>query len=149
MADQLHFIDQQLLQCELSPGEEAAVDDFRVWSLQYRQQRHNELGHFPDDLVERSAWQAKKQQLDESMVPEIKSERLLRGRPILQGASGPDCVQQLSANFEPATSCNTGLTQVWEKHQERDRLRELRETLLEGSGTGKFTRKGKHVFALV
>lgn len=100
MADQLHFIDQQLLQCELSPGEEAAVDEFRVWSLQYRQQRHNELGHFPDDMVERSAWQAKKQHLDESMVPEIDSERLLRGPPILQDASSFVCVQQLSANFE-------------------------------------------------
>ena len=99
MADQLHFVDQQLLQCELSPGEEAAVDEFRVWSLQYRQQRHNELGHFPDDLVERSAWQARKQQLDESMVPEIESERLLRGRWILRNASGPvvyNCRQTLN-----------------------------------------------------
>lgn len=79
MADQLHFIDQQLLLCELSPGDEAAVDEFTVWSLQFRQQRHNELGHFPDDMVERSAWQARKQRLDESMEPEIESERLLRG----------------------------------------------------------------------
>ena len=100
MADQLHFLDQRLLQCELSPGEEAAVDEFRVWSLQYRQQRHNELGHFPDDMVERAAWQAKKQQLDESMVPDIESERLLRGGSFLQGVSTPDCVQQLSAYFE-------------------------------------------------
>ena len=92
MSDQLHFIDQQLLQCELSPGEEATVDEFRVWSLQYRQQRHNELGHFPDDMVERSAWQAKKQHLDQSMVPEIESERLLRGDPDLHGAQCPDCV---------------------------------------------------------
>ncbi|KAL3131060.1 hypothetical protein ABBQ38_000376 [Trebouxia sp. C0009 RCD-2024] len=106
MADQLHFIDQQLLLCELSPGDEAAVDEFTVWSLQFRQQRHNELGHFPDDMVERSAWQARKQRLDESMEPEIESERLLRG-----------------------------LTQVWEKHQERERLRELRGHLLEGSSS--------------
>lgn len=105
MADQLHRIDQQLLQCELLPGEEAAIDDFRVWSLQYRQQRHSELGHFPDDMVERSAWQAKKQQLDELMVPEIESERLLRGRLYLQGAASHDWVQHLSADFESEKPC--------------------------------------------
>ena len=97
MADQLHFIDQQLLQCELSPGDEAAVDEFTVWSLQFRQQRHNQLGHFPDDMVERSGWQAKKQRLDESMEPEIESERLLRGDPYLQAAQR---LQRLSDTFE-------------------------------------------------
>lgn len=98
MADQLHFIDEQLLPCELSPGDEAAVDEFRVWSLQLRQQRHKELGHFPDDMVERSAWQAKKQHLDESMEPEIESERLLRGQSYLQGEQA--VAQQLSETFE-------------------------------------------------
>ena len=65
MADQLQHIDQQLMQCELLPGEQAAVDEFIVWSLQLRQQRHNELGPFPGhDMVERSAWKARKQPLD-------------------------------------------------------------------------------------
>jgi len=80
MADQLQHLDEQLLQCELLPGEQAAVDEFRVWILQLRQRRHGELGPFPaDDMVERSAWQARKEQLDAAMEPEIESERLLRG----------------------------------------------------------------------
>ena len=79
MADQLQYIDQQLLQCDLSAGEQATVDEFIVWSLQVRQQRNSELGRFPDDdLVERSAWEARKQQLDESIEAEIESECLLR-----------------------------------------------------------------------
>lgn len=84
VADQLQYANQQLLHCELSPGEQAAVDEFRVWSLQYRQQRHSELGHFPDDMLERTAWQARKQQMDETMEPEIESERLLRGQTHLR-----------------------------------------------------------------
>ncbi|KAL0041929.1 hypothetical protein WJX79_009068 [Trebouxia sp. C0005] len=104
MADQLQHLDEQLLQCELLPGEQAAVDEFRVWILQLRQRRHGELGPFPaDDMVERSAWQARKEQLDAAMEPEIESERLLRG-----------------------------LRQTWEKHLERERLRELRFNLLGG-----------------
>lgn len=35
-----------------------------------------------------------------------------------------------------------GLTQVWEKHQERERLRELRGHLLEGSSSGKHRETG-------
>ena len=88
MADQLQHIDGQLLQCELLPGEQAAVDEFRVWILQLRQKRHSELGRFPgDDVVERSAWQARKQQLDAELEPEIESERLLRGNRLKSVAS--------------------------------------------------------------
>ena len=102
MADQLQHIDEQLLQCELLPGEQAAVDEFRVWSLQLRQQRHNALGPFPgDDMLERSAWQARKQQLDAAMEPEIESERLLRGRGTKTVASaGWPMVEDLSVIFE-------------------------------------------------
>ena len=101
MADQLQYIDQQLLHCELSPGEQAAVDEFIVWSLQFRQQRHSELGHFPSDLVERSAWNARKQQLDESIESDVESECLLRG----QGSNYALQVlavfsRRLSASFE-------------------------------------------------
>ncbi|DBA83718.1 TPA: hypothetical protein ACH3X1_006255 [Trebouxia sp. C0004] len=106
MADQLQHLDEQLLQCELLPGEQAAVDEFRVWILQLRQRRHGELGPFPaDDMLERSAWQARKEQLDAAIEPEIESERLLRG-----------------------------LGQTWEKHLERERLREMRFNLLGGQG---------------
>ena len=92
VVDQLQQIDEQLLQCELLPGEQAAVDEFRVWSLQLRQQRHNQLGPFPvSELVERSAWEARKQELDAAVEPEIEAERLLRGNAKLSVAAVAAC----------------------------------------------------------
>lgn len=80
MVDQLQHIDNQLIQCELLPNEQAAVDEFRVWCLQLRQERHSLLGPYPaSNLVERSAWQARKQQMDAALDPEIESEKMLRG----------------------------------------------------------------------
>ena len=135
MADQLQYVEQQLSQCQLTPGEQASLDDFRVWSLQFRQQRHHKLGHFPDDMVERSAWQARKQQLDESMEPEMESERLLRGKKRRQGGCLHSCVCKASCRLKGDLS-PAGLSQVWLKHQERERLQELRGTMLEGARNG-------------
>ena len=78
--DQLQVIDQQLLRCELSQGEQAAVDEFRVWSSQQRQKLANEAGSFPDDQGERASWQARKQLREKELDADIMHERLLRGK---------------------------------------------------------------------
>lgn len=80
VVDQLQLVDQQMLRCELSQGEQAAVDEFRVWSSQQRQQRASELGPYPDDLVERAAWQTQKQLREKELEADLAHERLLRGK---------------------------------------------------------------------
>ena len=135
MADQLQHIDSQLLQCELLPGEQAAVDEFMVWSLQLRQERHHLLGPYPaGDMVERSAWQARKEQMDAAVEPEIESEKMLRGETVRLSAFG---TTQAPVTFK-VTACltSTGLESAWEKHQERERLRQLRFNLLGGQEVG-------------
>lgn len=80
IVDQLQVIDQQLLPCELSQGEQAAVDEFRSWSSQQRQELANEAGSCPDDQGERASWQARKQLRKKELDADIVHERLLRGK---------------------------------------------------------------------
>ena len=84
VVDQVQLIDQQLHRCELSPGEQAAVDEFRIWSSRHsshlKQKHADTLGSYPaEDMVEREAWQARKQQLDKTLECELANERSLRG----------------------------------------------------------------------
>lgn len=80
LADQLQLIDQQMLRCELSQGEQAAVDEFRVWSSQQRQQRASELGPYPEDLVERAGWHTRKELREKELEADLVHERMLRGK---------------------------------------------------------------------
>ena len=141
MVDQLQHIDTQLMQCELLPGEQAAVDEFRVWALQVRQERHNLLGPYPaGDMVERSAWQARKQQMDAAMEPDIESEKMLRGAVLQLVVPETLAVKQSVCRFQTGGMCfsQAGLEHAWGKHQERERLRQLRYNLLGGQEVGKF-----------
>ena len=148
MADQLQHIDSQLMQCELLPGEQAAVDEFMVWSLQLRQERHNLLGPYPaGDMVERSAWQARKEQMDAAVEPEIESEKMLRGGAFRLSALG---TKQAPVTFKlMACLTSTGLESAWEKHQERERLRQLRFNLLGGQEVGMFLKCFQVTLSLV
>ena len=140
MVDQLQHIDTQLMQCELLPGEQAAVDEFRVWALQVRQERHNLLGPYPaGDMVERSAWQARKQQMDAAMEPEIESEKMLRGTLLQLLVAETLAVKQFVCRVQTGGMCfsRAGLEHAWDKHQERERLRQLRFNLLGGQEVGK------------
>ena len=92
VVDQVQLIDQQVLRCELSPGEQAAVDEFRIWSSRHSShlKQADTLGAQPaEGMVERAAWQASKQQLDQRLERELAKERSLRGN--FFGLHGTTC----------------------------------------------------------
>ena len=80
IVDQLQLIDQQVLRCELSQGEQAAVDEYRVWSSQKSSHYASELGPYPEDLGEQTAWQSRKLLRDKELDIELAHERHLRGK---------------------------------------------------------------------
>ncbi|KAK9818620.1 hypothetical protein WJX74_003086 [Apatococcus lobatus] len=85
------------------------VREHRVKSVSQRQQRIAELGPCPDTSQEQTVWDKRKQEVEQQLELELQSERLV----------------------------TEGLEDAWEKFQEREKLKKLREQLLEsGAANG-------------
>ena len=107
--ERVRYLDRRIDELNLPQAQAQQVRDHRVKSLKQRQQRISKLGPCPDTSQEQSVWDKRKQEVEHQLELELQSERLV----------------------------SDGLEDAWEKYQEREKLRKLREQLLEsGAANG-------------
>lgn len=109
LLERVRYVDRRIDELNLPQAQAQQVRDHRVKSISQRQQRIAELGPCPDTSQEQIVWDKRKQEAEQQLDLELQSERLV----------------------------TDGLEDAWEKFQEREKLRKLREQLLEsGAANG-------------
>lgn len=103
--ERVRYVDNRLSELSLPQAQAQQVREHRVRGINQRQQRIAELGPCPDTSVEQAVWDKRKQEVEQQLELEQQSERLM----------------------------TDGLEEAWERYQEREKLKKLREQLLESS----------------
>lgn len=103
--ERVRYVDGRLEELGLSQAQTQQVREHRVRGVNQRQQRIAELGPCPDTSAEQTVWDKRKQAVEQQLELELQSERLV----------------------------TEGLEEAWERFQERDKLKKLKDQLLESS----------------
>lgn len=107
LLERLRYLDRRIDELNLPQAQAQQVRDHRVKSIKQRQQRIAKLGPCPDTSQEQAVWDKRKLEVEHQLELELQSERLV----------------------------SDGLEDAWEKFQEREKLRKLREQLLESGAS--------------
>ena len=107
--ERIRYVDGRVEELGLSPIQTQQVREHRVRGISHRQQRVAELGPCPDTSAEQAIWDKRKQEVEQQLELQLQSERLV----------------------------TEGLEEAWERYQEREKLKKLKDQLLESSPGGR------------